>query len=88
MVVGANPTAWFVVIALLSIVLNYLNDLAREMPMKKYNKTGQIAKIKHAKSYLIEIVKAIIETSWAIMASLAAGLVTPSIHAKGAPRMS
>lgn len=80
--VGANPTVWFVVLAFLSIVLNYVNDLKKEVPMKAHKKGNQM------KFYLKKVVTATIETSWAITTGLAAGLVTPSIHAKGAPRAS
>ena len=42
-------------------------------------------KAKQVKFGLKRVVNAIAETSWAITTGFAAGLVTPSVHAKGAP---
>jgi hypothetical protein len=83
--VGANPTAWFVVVAFFSILVHYLVDQKNEMPMETV-KTGR--KADQVKSGLKKVVNAAAETSWAIATGLAAGLVTPSIHAKGAPLTS
>ncbi len=50
--------------------------------MKACN-TGREAK--QVKFGLKKVVSAVAETSWAITTGFAAGLVTSSVHAKGAP---
>jgi hypothetical protein len=80
--VGANPTTWFVVIALFSIFVRFVVDQKKEVPMRA-QKAGR--KAKQVKFGLKRVVNAIAETSWAITTGFAAGLVTPSVHAKGAP---
>ena len=50
-----------------------------QMNGRKANHLDQV------KSYLKEVVNALAETSWAIMTGFVVGLVTPSVHARGAP---
>ena len=49
---------------------------------KNGRKANHVTKVK---SYLKEAVNAIAETSWVIMTGFVVGLVTPSVHARGAP---
>ncbi len=80
--VGSNPTAWLVVVAFFLVLARYGLDLRKETPMKttKLNRKAQV------KSRPMSVLTAVAETCWAIMTSIVAGLVTHSIHAKGAPR--
>ena len=49
----------------------------------KTQKTGR--KVKKVRSNIKNAIVAASETSWAIMTAFVAGLVTPPVHAKGAP---
>jgi hypothetical protein len=83
--VGANPTAWFVVITFLSIIVRFAIDYKKEVSMKARKTGRKTHHLNQAKLRLNEVIVATAETSWVIMTGLAAVLVTPSVHAKGAP---
>lgn len=85
--VGANPTAWFVVLASLLTLARVWLETRKEARMKT-TKSRRKAQVKSSFKYLKLISAAFVETTWAIMTSFAAGFVTHSIYAKGAPRKS
>ncbi len=88
--VGANPTAWFVVLASTLTLARMWLEKVKEARMKT-TKTRRKAQVKSNNKLLKSVQSvsiAFVETLWAIMTSFAAGLVTPSIYAKGAPRLS
>ena len=75
--VGSNPATWFVAVVFL-IVIRFLIDLRKGTNMKTLN---------FVKSGLLLAAFTFVETFWAIATNIVAGLVTPSIHMKGAPRL-
>lgn len=85
--VGANPTALFVVIASLLTLGRWWLESRKEAHMIA-TKSRRKAQAKSSFNYLKSVSIAFVETVWAIMASFAAGFVTHSIYAKGAPRKS
>ncbi|WP_193368052.1 hypothetical protein [Pelagibius marinus] len=54
----------------------------------KATKSRRKAQVKSSFKYLKSVSIAFVETAWAIMTSFAAGFVTHSIYAKGAPHKS
>lgn len=88
--VGSNPTACFVMFASILTLARMWLEKVKEVRMEK-TKSCRKAKVK-SEYKLVKLVKslrvAFVESAWAIMASFAAGLVTPSIYAKGAPHLS
>jgi hypothetical protein len=82
--VGANPTAWFVVITFFSIIVRFAIDHKKEVPMKTQKNGRKANYLDQVKLYLKEVINAVAETSWAIMTGFVVGLVTPSVHARGA----
>lgn len=54
----------------------------------KTTKSRRKAQVKSSFNHLKSVSIAFVETAWAIMTSFAAGFVTHSIYAKGAPRKS
>ncbi len=85
--VGVNPTAWFVVLASLLTLARMWLETRKEARMKA-TKSRRKAQVKSSFKYLKSVSIAFVETAWAIMTSFAAGFVTHSIYAKGAPHKS
>lgn len=82
---GANPATWFAVGALfLLIVVRFGLDRTKEVNMN----TSTNCRMAKVKSVTKSVFSAAVETFWALATNILAGLVTASIHAKGAPRKS
>lgn len=73
--VGANPTACFVVVAFLLMLVRFWLDRNKEVSMKATKINRQV----QAKSKLKSVLLAFAETSWALTTNFAVGLVTLSI---------
>ena len=86
--VGSNPAAWFVGIALFLTLVRFGLEIRKEVHMKKTKNSRKAKQVKPDIKYLKFVTVSLIETIWAIMTSFVAGLVTPSIYAKGAPQKS